>query len=391
MEISLYLEPVNPANFNFKKSADDSHFGDRVKIFSEKDDEAILNEFDIAILGVHEDRKAVNNTGCARAAGQIREHLYQLYKNSADIRIIDLGDIRQGNEVKDTYFALKEVLIVLLKAEVIPMIIGGSHDLTYAVYMAYESMGKIINMTTVDARFDLAKTDEELHSRSYLSKIILQKPNFLFNFANIGYQTYFVDPGAVKLMNNLFFDVHRLGTVRDHIEEAEPVLRNADTVSFDISSVRQADAPGNGNTSPNGFYGEEACQLMRYAGLSEKVSSVGLFEVNPVHDRCGQTAHLAAQMLWYFLDGFSNRSNDFPDEKNGQYIKYYVDMEGHKEDIVFYKSKSTDRWWMEIPVSEEKRSKYRRHLMIPCSYQDYQTACNNEIPDRWWQTYQKLM
>jgi hypothetical protein len=130
---------------------------------------------------------------------------------------------------------------------------------------------------------------------------------------------------------------------------------------------------------------------MRYAGLSEKVSSVGLFEVNPGHDQRGQTAHLSAQMLWYFLDGFSQRSNDFPDEKNGQYIKYYVDMEGHKEDVVFYKSKSTDRWWMEIPVSEEKRSKYRRHLMVPCSYLDYQTACNNEIPDRWWQAYQKLM
>ena len=391
MEIAQYLNQSNPANFNFKRSHDGFRIGDTIKLFTDNDDEKTLGDFEVAILGVQEGRNALNNPGSALAPAEIRKYLYQLYRNSTEIKIVDLGDIRQGNEVSDTYFALKEILLLLFKAKVLPIIIGGGHDLTYAIYLAYEALGKIINMVTVDSLFDLAKTDEEIHSRSYLSKIILHKPNFLFNFANIGYQTYFVDPGAIKLMNKLFFDVHRLGSVRDNIESAEPVIRDADVVSFDIGSVRQADAPGNGNATPNGFYGDEVCQLMRYAGLSEKVSSVGLFEVNPGFDQRGQTAHLAAQMLWYFLDGFAQRNNDFPDNNDGEYIKYYVDLEGHKEDIVFYKSKSTDRWWMEIPVSEEKRSKYRRHLMIPCAYQDYQTACNNEIPDRWWQAYQKLM
>jgi len=390
MEIALYLEPVNAAQFNFIRSQDGTRIGDRIKNFADEDD-VKLAEFDIAIIGVQEDRNAINNIGCATAAQQVRKHLYGLYRNSIEINIVDLGDIKQGNEVKDTYFALKEILVELHKSNILPIIIGGGHDLTYPVYLAYETMEKIINMVTVDALFDLAKTDEDINSQTYLSKIILHKPNFLFNYANIGYQTYFVDPGAVKLMNNLFFDAHRLGPVREQIEDTEPVIRNADTISFDMGAIRQSDAPGNGNASPNGFSGEEACQLMRYAGLSEKVSSIGLFEFNPKHDQREQTAQLAAQMLWYFLDGYGNRSNDFPDGNNGKFIKYFVELEGVNEDIVFYKNKSTDRWWMEIPVSEEKRSKYRRHLMVPCSYHDYQTACNNEIPDRWWQTYQKLM
>jgi arginase family enzyme len=390
MEIALYLEPANPAQFNFTKAQGGSRIGDKITVFSGRENEN-PEKYDIAIVGVEEGRNAINNSGCAAGANQVRKYLYELFRNNTEINIIDLGNIRQGNEVNDTYFAVREVLSALYKVNTVPVIIGGGHDLTYAIYLAYENLRRIINMVTIDSRFDLAKTEEEIHSQSYLSKIILHKPNYLFNYANIGYQTYFVDPGAIKLMNKLFFDIHRLGAVREHIEVAEPVIRNADTVSFDIGAIRQADAPGNRNATPNGFNGEEACQMMRYAGLSDKVSSVGLFEINPEYDPQGQTAHLAAQMIWYFLDGFGNRSNDFPDGTNGDFIKYYVELEGNKEGIVFYKSKSTDRWWMEIPVSEEKRSKYRRHLMVPSSYLDYQTACNSEIPDRWWKTYQKLM
>jgi hypothetical protein len=46
---------------------------------------------------------------------------------------------------------------------------------------------------------------------------------------------------------------------------------------------------------------------------------------------------------------------------------------------------------MEIPLPEEQRIKFERHYLVPCSYLDYQTACNNDIPDRWWMAYQKLM
>ena len=391
IEFGLYLEPVDSSKIDFTPSAEGSRMGDGIKCYDDGENISV-EEYEIAIVGVPEDRNAIDNNGCALAPAEVRKYFYRLFRNGNAIRIIDLGDIRPGNKVNDTYFALKEVLTGLLKAHVVPVVIGGSHDLMYAVYQAYAAMERIINMVNIDARFDLAKSDEQLHSGSYLSRIVLHKPNFLFNFANLGYQSYFVDPGAIHLMDKLFFDIHRLGVVRDNPEDAEPVLRNADTVGFDIGAVRQSDAPGNENASPNGFYGEEACLLMRYAGLSEKVSSLGLFEINPKYDRNGQTAQLAAQMLWYFLDGFASRRSDFPGSNNDQFIKYHVSIKGYSDDVVFYKSKITDRWWIEIRVNDdEKQNKYERHLMVPCSYSDYQAACNNEIPDCWWKTYQKLM
>jgi formiminoglutamase len=112
--------------------------------------------------------------------------------------------------------------------------------------------------------------------------------------------------------------------------------------------------------------------------------------VNPEFDKREQTTQLAAQMLWYFLDGFIARKNDYPNTSDKDYLKYRVTMKEAAHEIVFYKSMKTDRWWMEVPYRIGAKSKFERHHMVPCSYTDYQMACSEEMPDRWWQAYQKL-
>jgi len=184
------------------------------------------------------------------------------------------------------------------------MIIGGGQDITYANYLAYENIGRIINIASVDAVFDLGHDENELNNKSYLSHIILHQPNFLFNYTNIGYQTYFIDQDSLVLMKNLYFDTNRLGNVKAEMEEVEPMVRDADILSIDISSIKHADAPASDRAMPNGFTGEEVCKICRYAGMSDKLSSIGFYELNPSLDNNGQSAHLYAQMMWYFLDGF---------------------------------------------------------------------------------------
>jgi len=387
-----YFTPIEPAEF-YPHGEEEVHrrLGDLILAFSEPGSFPGLEEADLALIGVPEERHALNNEGCASGPDHIRKRLYALYPGSFNPRIIDLGNLKPGHSVKDTYFALTSNIAELLNANIIPVILGGSQDLTYANYQAYQNLGQIINIVSIDNMFDLGKSEGELNSQSWLSNIILHQPNYLFNFANIGYQTYFVDQEALKLMNNLFFDTYRLGIVRQDLEEVEPIVRNADLLSFDISSIRYSDAPGNNNATPNGFYGEEACQIIRYAGLSDKLTSIGFYEYNPRIDRNGQTAHLIAQMIWYFMEGFYSRPHDFPFRNEEDYVKYHVSISDHKEEITFYKSKKTDRWWMEIPLPAEQRMRYERHYMVPCSYKDYQQAGQDEIPDRWWMVYQKLM
>lgn len=390
MEISIFLEPPIPSIKELAASSPDDTIGKKIKFIDRESTEDDLKGIDIAIIGVKEERGALNNKGCSEGPDKVRKKLYALFANSFSPQIADFGNIGAGNSLKDTYFAVSTVVTDLLKKKIVTIVLGGSQDITYAVYRAYEILERTVNIAAVDSRFDIGEFQSEINSRTYLNNVILHQPNYLFNYSHLGYQTYFGDQKTLDLMEKLFFDTYRLGQVRANMEEVEPIVRNADILTFDLGAIRYSDAPGNRNASPNGFYGEEACQITRYAGLSDKLTSIGFYELNPLSDKDEQTAHLVAQMIWYFLEGYYNRKQDYPVGDKSSYLKYNVGLEDGKYNLVFYKSDRSGRWWMEVPYPPSQRSKYERHYLVPCSYNDYQTACDNEMPDRWWQAFQKL-
>lgn len=397
-DFSEYFTPVDLSKINDGAEPKKNTIRTAIHIYSEKENFPDIDETHIAIIGVEEERKSANNTGTSHAPDTVRTYLYNLStanlpytKNKCKAKITDFGNIKPGHNIEDTYFALQDVVNRLLRVNIVPLIIGGSQDITFPQYLGYKEVEATINIVSIDNSFDLGDADDEFSSKSWLGKIILHQPNHLFNFSNIGYQSHFVDQRMVDLMNKLHFDAYRLGAVQKNIEEVEPIVRNADLITFDVSSIRQSDAPGNNNATPNGFYGEEACAISRYAGISDKVTSIGFYELNPKWDKRGHTAHLVAQMIWYFLEGYYTRKKDFPFRKTTDYTKYRVSIKDLKHEIVFYKSKKSDRWWMEVPYPADKRLKFERHLVVPCSYEDYQTAIKHEeLPDRWWLTQQKL-
>lgn len=385
-DIQHFFSPLEHNSLDYNEN----QIGRVIPVYTSNSDFPELKDLDMVIIGVCEDRKAHDNFGCSKAPDEVRKYLYKLYPGVFSPRVADLGNIQPGHDVEDTYFAVKSTIDHLIRNNVIPIILGGSQDLTYAQFLGYEKLEQTINVATIDAMFDMGNPEDDITNRAYLGKIILHQPNFLFNYSNIGYQTYLVDPTAIEMMNKLYFDAYRLGQVRDAIEEAEPIIRHADMLSFDISAIKHSDAPANPNASPNGFYSEEACQMMRYAGMNDKLTSLGIYEINPDYDTNGKTVHLAAQMIWCFMDGFYGRKHDFPSRSNPEYVKFHVVLEEEKYEINFFKSKKSDRWWMEIPYPPTKGLKFERHTLLPCSYKDYEMAVNNDIPDRWWQTYQKL-
>ena len=365
--------------------------GETINIYRNEDEFPDLEGVDLAIIGVKEERGAVDNKGCADGVDYIRKALYPLFNHWPQLHIVDLGNIRIGKDLNDTYYAVSQVLTELMKNKTVPIIIGAGQDLTYTMYQVYEPTGKLINIAAVDPMFDIGNDQEALNSHSYLSHIILHQPNFLFNFTNIGYQSYYVDTENIELMKQLLFDAYRLGVIKQNIELTEPLIRNANLLSFDISAIRAADAPGVKNASPNGFNGEEACRMTRYAGLSYKLSSIGFFEYNPHYDINSRTANLIAEMIWYFIEGFSSRQDDIPTLESTDFKRYIVQIGENQNDVVFLCHKITGKWWMDMSFLQNDDQRYERHHFIPCAKEDYEQAMRNELPDKWWQFYQKLM
>jgi len=382
-----YLNPVDEALLAHAKMQSNQTFGQCIEIYTAQNGFPKLSNKKLAIVGVEEGRASVGNYGTGSNLDEVRKELYKLYPGNWPISVADLGNIHQGNTIEDTYFALGDLLSYLIKNKIIPIVIGGSQDLTYANYRAYDTLEQTVNIVAVDNKFDLGSIEDDLTSQSYLSKIVMNQPNNLFNYSNIGYQTYYNSQDEIDLLDSLFFDTYRLGEVSNSIKLVEPLMRDADIVSVDLSSIKNAEAPANNNATPNGFTGAEICAISRYAGISDKVTSFGIYEYNPKFDFKTQTAQLISQMIWYFIEGVNYRAKDYPFGSKDTYQKYIVPIEDQV--LNFYKSNKSGRWWMEINLKDN--NKFKRHALIPCTYQDYISATNQEIPDRWLKTLKKLV
>ena len=382
-----FLSPVKEAVLAHLVTQSFSCLGKKIRIHSKQEGFPDLKNVQLAIFGVEEDRNSENNFGCGEDLQFIRNKLYQLFPGNWQTEIADLGNVPKGNSVTDTYFAVSELITYLLRKNIIPIIIGGGQDITYVNYRAYDSLEQTVNITAVDSRFDLGNLEDDLTSQSYLSKVIMQEPSNLFNYSNVGYQTYFNAQEEIELLDNLFFDSYRLGKAKE-LENIEPAFRNADIVSIDIGAIRQSEAPANNNASPNGFYGEEICAISRYAGISDKVTSFGIYEYNSKYDNNHQTANLIAQMIWYFIEGVNFRVKDYPFSGKENYQKFTVLME-NDDPLIFYKSNKTGRWWIEINILSD--NKYKRHALIPCTFKDYTEATKQIIPERWYKAMRKML
>jgi arginase family enzyme len=385
--IEDFLRPLNADLFYDNAQYTDHTMGSVVDKYLKKMPH--LPDYDIAIVGVEEDRNSAKNVGTADAPDAIRRAFYRLYNHQFGRRIVDLGNITAGATIEDTYYALQTVCYELLSQNICPIILGGSHHLTYAQYMSYEGLDMMTDITIVDARIDIEEHGAEpINSSNFLYDIITQPDGHLFNLSQIGYQTYLVSPEKIDLLDKLFFDTLRVGEVQADINLVEPQIRSSDMISFDISAVRQSESVGNCYVSPNGLYGNEICQIANYAGMSDKISSVGFYEYNPHLDFNNQTANLVAQMMWCFIDGHSNRLNDVPNQSTGKFMRYMTTTTDI--DLIFYKSKLSGRWWLEVPITTTKDSTERIHL-VACTYNDYLMAANKKaLPERWLRAQQKF-
>jgi arginase family enzyme len=380
-----FLSPVSDEVLAHNELLSEQTLGKKLRIHSKQQGIPDLDDVKIAILGVLENRNDVDFMGEDIHFNNIRRTLYSLFPGNWHKDIADLGDILQGESVEDTYFALRTTLAVLIEKKIIPIVLGGSQDLTYSNYRAYDSIIPMVNIVNIDSNFDLGDSSLPIKNNSYLGKIILEQPYNLFNYSTIGYQTYFNSQDEIDLMDNLYFEAYRLGEVTNNITIVEPVMRDAHIVSLDLKSIKASEVSSKQSHSPNGLNGKDVCAISRYAGISNKVSSFGIYEYKPSNNDV--TAMLIAQIIWYFIEGVNCRvkDDDFKDDTNYQKFNVLID----NEELVFFKSVKTGRWWIEIPFLPDVNNKLKKHTLLPCTHEDYMEASHGKIPERWYKAYKK--
>ncbi|MFD2891733.1 formimidoylglutamase [Flavobacterium chuncheonense] len=375
-----FLQPVSDEFVEFVGNLSPQSLG-RKTVFHTKKEFPNLDNVTVAIITVNEYRGGgVDNYD--EGYFNFRKKFYSLFPGNWKVSIVDLGTIQQGAEIQDTYFLVSSICEDLMRKKIIPVVIGGSQDLTYPMYRAYDNLDQMVNLVAVDNQFDFAKENSNLN-KSYLSRIVVEEPNNLFNYSNLGFQTYYNAQEEIDLLEKLYFEAYRLGAISNDLKLAEPVFRDADLISIDLSSVESAFSGNFTTFEPNGFNGKEICALARYGGISDRVSSFGIFDFENTMNEQG----LIAQIVWYFVEGVAFRSYEYPFGTKDSYLKYIVPIDD--EELVFYKSDITGRWWIEIPFLDNVNNKLKRNTLLPCSYDDYLGACEQEIPERWWKAQRR--
>lgn len=362
-----FLHPVNMQDISDDYGYTDGQFAKHISIFETELPE--LDGIDIILVGTGEMRGSGIFIGESNAADTIRRQLYQLHYWHTDVTIADIGNIKAGASLNDSYAAIKTVLAELIRLKKSVVILGGSHDITLAQYEAHKSLEQIVEATCIDSMIDL-RGESAYRNENFLLEMLTGEPNMVKHYNHIGFQSYFVHPRMLETMDKLRFDCYRVGVVKEDMDEMEPVIRNTHLLSFDINAIKNSDAPASTNC-PNGFTGEEACMLTRYAGMSNNLGSFGIYGYNPHADVNELTAKQIAQMLWYFIDGKSRSKHESRLEDRHDFNEYHTAFA--EVDTVFLQSKKTQRWWMQLPDKK----------FISCSYNDYLNASRDIIPERW--------
>ncbi len=380
-----YLDPTDSLPIRGGVSKDSSTL---VNITSFKHGKSfpVVKEGDIVIIGFPENRNS-SNSGSSKSPDLIRAYFYSLSSLPAKVRIIDAGNLKPTKTPTDSYSAIKDLANYFFSKNSTLIVLGGTQEISLPIYQAIKIHRKSINVSFIDSRIDMGENDGDFSSTSYLRNFLSEPLENLFNISLVGYQGYLTDPKQIALFTKSNHETLRLGFVRGKFPEVEPTFRDSDFVSFDLGAIRYSDCPGNIFPSPNGLYAEEACQLSRFSGLSDKTCCFGIFEHNP--DTSSQSAHLSAQLVWHFIEAYSQRKGETP-YNNVDFKKFIVDSNTPGIEMVFNKSLLSDNWWMEIPTSYTDLFPSGK-VVVACSYNDYIMASKQELPEKWIRIYNKIV
>lgn len=221
-----------------------------------------------------------------------------------------------GKDVKENHRRAADLIRDAHRSYPLSVVVGGGHDHGYshllglAQGLPHAGGGKLrLGCINIDAHFDVRKPSPEISSGS---------PFYLAIEAGILDPALFIEFGIQRHCNakelwdyieQKKVEVVPYETLRR--DRAVPVFEgkllelsarcDVVAISLDLDAAAAAYAPGVSAPQAEGFSSSEIIEMMEIAGRNQKVASLGIFELNPVHDLDDRTARLGATSAYHFI------------------------------------------------------------------------------------------
>ncbi len=296
----------------------------------------LFDNVDIGIVGIPFDLGVLfskGRVGARKAPDKIREQL-SIYGTTFNIdyltdisslRILDFGNvIVEKDDPIETYNRIKSVIDEMLKNDILPLVLGGGHDITFPCIEAFSQYYKKIGGLNIDVHFDVREqTGRHISSGMVFRKILEDLNEELLlgeNFIEIGADGNVNSRKYWEYLSKKNVTVYPIKHIRDAMRDTpgiEHIIkqalqiagRNTDAVfaSLDIDSVSSDAAPGCSFINPNGFTTDEISRISYTVGCDKNIRYFDLVEVNPEFDVDNRTTRLCARIISCFLTGYTQR------------------------------------------------------------------------------------
>ena len=204
----------------------------------------------------------------------------------------------------------------------ISVVVGGGHDHGHShlvgVLQSFSSQKKKprLGCINIDAHLDVRKPEPEISSGSPFYLAVESATIDASRLIEFGIQRQCNAPVLWEYVQQkkipvVLFESLRGGkAVASFRAQLAKLSRTCDAIviSLDLDAFAHGSAPGVSAPQPEGFTPSEVFEMLRLAGLSKKTISLGIFELNPEHDRDEQTAKLAANCAFHFIESVLRRT-----------------------------------------------------------------------------------
>ncbi len=253
----------------------------------------------VGLKGIAHDDNSSFARGASRAPQMIRTALFSdsgnLWAENGEKldfkeKRLDQGDINLNGKA-NSFELIQQCVYQLLEKNLIPVLLGGDHSITYPVLKVLAEFIPDITILHFDAHPDLYDIflDNPLSHACPFARIM--ENNYASRLVQVGIRTF----NGHQREQAKKFRVESF-EMKDFYEGIKLSFKNPLYISIDMDVLDPSFAPGVSHMEPGGLSSRQLINLIQRIA-ADRIIGADLVEYNPDKDSSGITAYTAAKVL----------------------------------------------------------------------------------------------